>query len=60
MKIESIFIPTLQPHLLHLRRFYTQEEAVKIWMLHGSVENGKIFYSENGKGLAPYLAQQGF
>lgn len=31
-----------------------------ILLIHGSIENGKIFYSESGKGLAPYLAQQGF
>ncbi|MTI19520.1 alpha/beta fold hydrolase [Fulvivirga sp. RKSG066] len=29
-------------------------------MLHGSIENGRIFYSKSGKGLAPYLAKQGF
>ena len=29
-------------------------------MVHGSIENGKIFYSSSGKGLAPYLAQQGY
>lgn len=31
-----------------------------ILLIHGSIENGKIFYSGSGKGLAPYLAQQGF
>jgi predicted alpha/beta hydrolase len=29
-------------------------------MLHGAIENGRIFYSESGKGLAPYLARNGF
>ena len=29
-------------------------------MLHGSIENGKIFYSSSGKGLAPFLASNGF
>lgn len=29
-------------------------------MLHGAIENGRIFYSESGKGLAPYLAANGF
>ena len=29
-------------------------------MLHGAVENGKIFYSEKNKGLASYLAHHGF
>lgn len=28
--------------------------------VHGSVEDGRIFYSDSGKGLAPFLASQGF
>lgn len=29
-------------------------------MLHGAIEDGRIFYSESGKGLAPYLAHKGY
>ena len=29
-------------------------------MLHGAVENGRIFYTENNKGFACFLARQGF
>lgn len=29
-------------------------------MLHGIMSNGKVFYSESGKGLAGYLAKAGF
>ncbi|HBI48132.1 MAG TPA: esterase [Smithella sp.] len=29
-------------------------------MLHGSVENGRIFYSNSGSGLGPYLAKYGY
>ena len=29
-------------------------------MLHGAIENGRIFYSGSGRGLAPYLARNGF
>ncbi|MBW8050611.1 MAG: alpha/beta hydrolase [Cytophagales bacterium] len=29
-------------------------------MVHGSIENGKIFYSASQKGLAPYLAREGY
>lgn len=29
-------------------------------MLHGAIENGRIFYSDSGRGLAPYLAGQGY
>ncbi len=28
-------------------------------LLHGAIENAKIFYSESNKGLAPYLAKNG-
>lgn len=31
-----------------------------ILLIHGSIENGKVFYSKSGKGIAPYLEQQGF
>ena len=26
-----------------------------VLMIHGAVENGRIFYSNSGKGLAPFL-----
>lgn len=29
-------------------------------MVHGAVENGRIFYSPSGRGLAPFLARHGF
>jgi alpha-beta hydrolase superfamily lysophospholipase len=29
-------------------------------LVHGAIENGSIFYSKNGKGLGPYLAESGF
>lgn len=31
-----------------------------VLLLHGAVENGRIFYTASGKGLAPYLARQGY
>ena len=59
-KEESIFIPLGKTDLLHLKRFCGNEHGPVIFMLHGSVENGRIFYSKNGKGLAPFLAKQGY
>jgi len=35
-------------------------EYPPILLIHGSIENGRVFYSNSGKGLAPYLAKQGF
>jgi len=44
-----------------LHRFGDKASAYPpILLVHGSIENGKIFYSTSGKGLAPYLAQRGF
>ncbi len=45
---------------LHLKRFYTDSQAPAALMVHGSIESGRIFYSKSHKGLAPFLAQQGF
>jgi len=57
---ESIFIPIDSRSKLHLKHFYSEQPGSPVLMLHGSVENGKIFYSESQKGLGPYLATQGF
>lgn len=59
IKSESIFIK-VNSEELHLRRLYADEKGESVLMIHGSIENGKIFYSSSGKGLAPYLAQNGF
>lgn len=59
MHQESIFLPD-NHHQLHLRHIWQQEGGTPILMLHGSIENGKIFYTKSGKGLACYLAKQGF
>lgn len=57
---ESIFIPVTDVDRLHIKRFYTDSSGIPLFLIHGSIENGKIFYSSSGKGLAPYLAQKGF
>ena len=31
-----------------------------ILLIHGAIENSRIFYSEKGKGIAPFLAEAGF
>ncbi len=61
---ESLWVPIHEKDRLHLRRFYIQGEngglGDPVFMLHGSIENGRIFYSKSGRGLAPYLARAGF
>lgn len=56
---ESLFIER-PGYRLHLRRIYCDPQGPPVFMLHGAVENGRIFYSESGRGLGPYLAAQGF
>lgn len=45
---------------LALRRFGGEGGGIPALLLHGAIENGRIFYSLSGKGLAPYLAARGF
>ncbi len=59
MDVSSIVIPFSEGPL-HLKRFCGDEKGEVVFMLHGAVENGTIFYSDKGKGLAPYLARLGY
>ncbi len=59
---ESLFIPYGEGHL-HLRKLapdYGETDKIPILMLHGILSNGRSFYSESGRGLASYLAREGF
>jgi len=51
-------------HRLHLRHIFSDafdaDKRTPVLMIHGAIENGLIFYTHKGKGLACYLAQQGF
>lgn len=59
IKEQEYYIPH-QNEKLHLKRFSIHNHGVPIFMLHGSMESGKIFYSKSKKGLAPFLAARGF
>jgi pimeloyl-ACP methyl ester carboxylesterase len=51
----------LDQYQLHIRRLLPFEQGIApVLMLHGAIENGRIFYSQSGKGLGCYLADQGF
>lgn len=56
----SVFleVANYQMHIKHLKP--AQPNGKAILMLHGAVENGRIFYSANGKGLGCFLADHGF
>lgn len=45
---------------LHLRRIYCDPGGEPVLLIHGFIENGRIFYTEKGKGYAPFLARQGY
>lgn len=60
MKSESIFLPFGEGEQIHLKRFYQSDDAPALLLIHGSIEDGRIFYSNSGKGFAPWIAKQGF
>lgn len=51
-----------QGHKLHLKEFRPDKDQatlVPVLFIHGAIEDGRVFYTNKGKGLAPFLAQQG-
>lgn len=47
-------------HKLHLMNIRSDKPTNSVcFLLHGAIENGEIFYSKKGQGLAPFLARQG-
>ncbi|PHV13331.1 alpha/beta fold hydrolase [Chitinimonas sp. BJB300] len=56
----SLFLPINANDTLHLRRICLAEPGLPVLMVHGAVANARTFYSERGRGLAPWLAARGF
>jgi len=59
MKQQSLYIQA-EKYKLHLRHISKKSTGIPVLMIHGVIENGHIFYTNKGKGLACYLAEQGF
>ncbi len=61
---DDVRVPVDGTHTLYMRRFRPADAGgltlPPVLMVHGMMSNGRIFYSESGKGLAPWLARQGF
>ncbi|NRA24081.1 MAG: alpha/beta fold hydrolase [Oleispira sp.] len=45
-------------HLMHISQ--PGQGGIPILMIHGMVEDGRIFYHKSGKGLGSYMAKQGY
>ena len=43
-----------------VHRFYNEKGNTPIFLIHGYFEDGRIFFTKKGKGLAPFLAKNGF
>ncbi|MCO4782979.1 MAG: alpha/beta fold hydrolase [Candidatus Cloacimonetes bacterium] len=59
IKQESIFI-SHQNESLHLRKVYKDGHDPAVLMIHGAIENGKVFYTQSNKGFACFLAQHNY
>ena len=61
---ESIMVPLATGDQLHMKRLRVEGRGAgvvtTVFMLHGVVEDGRVFYSRRGKGLAYFLATHGF
>lgn len=58
----SIYLP-YRDGQLHLRQLLPAApdfSKTPILMLHGAMSNGRVFYSQSGRGLGCYLAKAGF
>lgn len=53
---------SLADYQLHLRQLTPLQStpAYPVLMLHGAIENSRIFYNEKGRGLGCFLADNGF
>lgn len=61
LSTKSHYIKTDDGNSLHLLEFLPKNANSRpILFIHGAIENGAIFYSKSGKGLAPFLQQNDF
>lgn len=60
VRAESLYLPLPDGGQLHLRHLWSAAGGQPVLCVHGSIENGRVFYSNSGRGLAPFLAREGF
>ncbi len=57
---EDLYVPVTPDEQLYMKRLRCVEGGEAVLMVHGVMANGRIFYSDSGKGLAHYLAEAGY
>ncbi len=60
LRFEPIMVPFEKTDRLHMMRIHRDPAGPPVLMLHGAIANSRIFYSESGKRLGPFLARRGF
>lgn len=57
----DLFVPVTATDTLYLKRIrHPERDGEPVLMLHGVMANGRIFYSDKGRGLAHFLARHGY
>ena len=61
IKQQSLYIAD-DKHQLHVRHIVddAKPQGEPVLMVHGAIENGRIFYNEKGRGLGCFLAEHGY
>lgn len=58
---EDLRVPINDRDTLFLKRIrHAERQGPPVLMIHGMMSNGRVFYSHGGKGLAHFLARQGY
>jgi len=67
LRQEDVRVPVPGGDTLYMRRIRSARALAAgtsplppVLMVHGMMSNGRVFYSDSGKGLGPYLARHGF
>jgi predicted alpha/beta hydrolase len=58
---EDILVPVDASDTIYMRRIrHPLHDGPPVLMVHGMMSNGRVFYSNGGKGLAHFLARHGY
>ena len=60
LRWETHYVSPSQAQRLFVQRVCRDSSGTALLLIHGAIEDGRIFYTRSGKGLAPYLARQGY